>query len=150
MTSDVRPASAVRERPLHRDLGFRVQVRGRLVEDDDVGRLEQQPGDREPLLLAARQPVSAVAHDRVQAVGQRLDRTAGSGPRASASMQLGLGRVGPRVRQVRPDRVVEEVRVLRDDTDGVAQRVEVASRDVDARRSDGARRGRRRGAGPGG
>ena len=61
------------QRPLHRGLGLGVEVRGRLVEDDDVGRLEQQPGDGQPLLLAAGQPVAAVADDRVEAVGQRRD-----------------------------------------------------------------------------
>ena len=73
MTSDVRPVERGLERPLHRGLGLRVEVGGRLVEHDDVRRLEQQPGDGDALLLAAGEPVAAVADDGVEAVGQRLD-----------------------------------------------------------------------------
>ena len=74
MTSEVRPASAVGERPLDGGLGLGVQVGGGLVEDHDGGRLQQQPGQGDALLLAAGQPVAAVAHDRVQAVGQHRDQ----------------------------------------------------------------------------
>ena len=48
-------------------------MRRRLVEDDDVGRLEQQPGDRQALLLAATQAVAAVSDNRVEALGQVVD-----------------------------------------------------------------------------
>ena len=56
------------QRPLHRDLGLAVQVGGRLVEDDDGRRLEQHPRDGQPLLLAAGEPVPAVADHGVQAL----------------------------------------------------------------------------------
>ena len=46
------------ERLLDRGLGLAVEVGGRLVEDDDRGCLEQQPGDREALPLAAAEPVA--------------------------------------------------------------------------------------------
>ena len=42
------------QRGLHRDLGLRVQVRGGLVQHHHRRRLEQQPGDGQPLLLARR------------------------------------------------------------------------------------------------
>ena len=74
MTIEVRPASAVLQGLLHRHLGLGVEVGGRLVEDDDVGRLEQQPGDGDALLLAAREPVAAVADDGVEPVGQGVDQ----------------------------------------------------------------------------
>jgi hypothetical protein len=65
------PGSAARqrglERALDRHLGFGVQVRGGLVEHDDLGRLEQQPGQRHALLLPAGEPVAAVAGRGVQA-----------------------------------------------------------------------------------
>ncbi len=41
MTIDVRPVERGVESALHGHLGLGVEVRGRLVEDDDVGRLEQ-------------------------------------------------------------------------------------------------------------
>ena len=61
------------QRPLDGDLGLGVEVGGRLVEHDDVGRLEQQAGDGEPLLLAAAEPVAAVADDGVETLGQLVD-----------------------------------------------------------------------------
>ena len=91
-------------------------MRRRLVEDDDVGRLEEQPGDRDPLLLAARQPVAAVADERVEAVRQGLDQ--GQDLRRPERLeQLGVGGIGPGVEQVRADRLVEQVGVLGDDAD---------------------------------
>ena len=62
------------QRGLHRGLRRRVEVRGRLVEDHDPRLGEQQPGDGQPLPLTARQPVAALAHDRVEPVGQRPDQ----------------------------------------------------------------------------
>ena len=54
MTSEVRPASNDLEGALHGELGLGVEVGGGLVQHHDIGRLEQQPGDGEALLLAAR------------------------------------------------------------------------------------------------
>ena len=97
MTSDVRPVERGRQRALHRGLGLGVEVRGRLVEHDDVGRLEQQPGDRQPLLLAAGQPVAAVADDGVEAVGQRRDQVPDlRGPQRLDQLVLGGLRAGRR------------------------------------------------------
>ncbi len=137
MTSEVRPASAVFERALHGDLGLGVEVRGRLVEHDDVRRLEQQPGQGEALLLAARQPVAAVADHGVEPVGQRLDQRQDLGA-AQRLLELVLGRVGLGVEQVGADRVVEQVRVLGDHADHLAQRVEGRVAHVDAVDAHGA------------
>src|SRR3954454_5212512 len=46
------PLEGLVQRPLHRHLGLGVEVRGRLVEDHDRRRLEQQAGDRQPVPLA--------------------------------------------------------------------------------------------------
>ena len=62
------------ERLLDGGLRLGVQVRGGLVEHHHGRCLQQQPGQGDPLLLAAGQPVAAVTHDRVQAVGQRGDQ----------------------------------------------------------------------------
>ena len=49
---------------------------GRLVEYDDPGSLEQQPRDRQPLPLATREPVAAVADHGVEPVGHAATRVA--------------------------------------------------------------------------
>src|SRR6266508_1157546 len=54
-------------------LGDGVQVGGGLVQQQDARVLEDHPGDRDPLLLPARQPVATLPDDRVVAVGQRAD-----------------------------------------------------------------------------
>ena len=74
MTSAVRPAQGGVEGPLDGRLGLAVEVGGGLVEDDQARALEQQPGEGQALLLAAGQPVSAVAHDGVEALGQGADQ----------------------------------------------------------------------------
>ena len=61
------------QRQLHGGLGLAVEVGGGLVEHHDLGRLEEQPGDGQPLLLASGEAVAAVAHHRVEAVGQGVD-----------------------------------------------------------------------------
>src|SRR5512143_481862 len=48
---------------LDQPLGYGVERRGRLVEDEDPGILEQDPGDGDPLLLTTRQLVAALADD---------------------------------------------------------------------------------------
>ena len=72
-----------------------------------------------------------LTHDRVVALGQLGDPVVdvrGS----SGGLQLLLGRFGPAVQQVAADRRVEQVRLLRDDADHVAERFERA--DLPARR----------------
>src|SRR5262245_48924656 len=51
----------------------RVEMRGRLVQDQDRGIREQRPRDRQPLALTAREPVAFLADRRVQPLGQRVD-----------------------------------------------------------------------------
>ena len=83
------------ERGLHVRLVLVVEVAGGLVEDHDDRVLQQQPGDRQALLLAAAQPVAALADHRVVAVGQRGDRVVdprarGTPRRARRSVASGL------------------------------------------------------------
>ena len=118
------------ERRLHLRLVVVVEVARRLVEDHHGRILEQQAGDRQALLLAAGQAVAAVADDGVEAVGQRRRWCRGSAPRRHAATQLVGGGVGLGVAQVVADRLVEQVRVLGDDADGGAQRVERQVADV--------------------
>jgi hypothetical protein len=98
-------------------------VGGGLVQDDDRRRLEQQPGQGHALLLAAGQPVAAVAGHGVETRRQRGDQIPDpSGP--ARLDQFRLGGTGSGVGQVGPDRVVEQVGVLRDDADRVVQRLQ--------------------------
>ena len=85
------------ERPLDRELRLGVEVRGRFVEDHDRRVLQQEPRDREALLLAARHPVPALADDGVETVGQRLDEI----PDAGALRAPGAGRRRSRRRRAK-------------------------------------------------
>ena len=97
------------ERPLDRSLALAVEVGGRLVEHDDSRPLEEQPREGDALLLAAGQPVPAIADHGVEAVGKLVDQPADLRRRACLE-QLLLGGLRSRVEQVGPDGVVEHVR----------------------------------------
>ena len=79
MTIAVRPARAATSASCTAASDCGVEVGGRLVEDHDPWLGEQQAGDRQPLALAARQPVAALADDGVEAVGQRPHQRAEAG-----------------------------------------------------------------------
>ena len=106
---------------LHQGLVLGVEMRGGLVEDDYGGVLEQHPGDGQPLLLAARQPVAPLSDHRVVAVGQGRDHVVDAGG-AAGLHQPDVRGAGPGVAQVGGHRVVEQVRVLGDGADGGPQR----------------------------
>ncbi len=95
------------------DVGFVVvvEVARRLVEDHDGGILQQQPGDRDALLLAAAQAVPAFADDGVVAVGEGDNGVVDAGGTARR-LELILRCVMLGVAQVVTDRLVEQVRVL--------------------------------------
>ena len=101
ITSAVRPSRATDERLLHRDLGLRVEVGGRLVEDHDPGSGQEEPGDGEPLPLPARQPVPALADHGVEPVGQGGHQV-GEARRVERRPELVVGGVGRGVAQVGP------------------------------------------------
>ena len=71
MTNDVRFIIKRRQRLLDQPLRLGIEGRGRLVEDQDRRVLEQRAGDRQPLPLAAGQPLSALADRRLVAFGLR-------------------------------------------------------------------------------
>ena len=83
----VRPAGRRVEGVLHGALGLGVERAGGLVEHQHPRVAQQRAGDREPLLLAAGEPVPARADDGVVAVGQR--RRSGRRPgRARAASSI--------------------------------------------------------------
>ena len=75
MTNDVMPGERGGQGPLDGALVLAVQVCGRFVEHHHAGSLQQQPCDRQPLLLTAGQPVPAIAHHRVEPVRQAAQQT---------------------------------------------------------------------------
>ena len=87
MASVVRPAMVALDGRLDESLADGVEGARRLVEDEDAGVLEQHPGERDALLLAARQLVAALADDRVVAVGQLHDPVVDGG-RPRGGVQL--------------------------------------------------------------
>ena len=115
------PGERLAQGALHGRLGLGVEVRRGLVQHHDVGRLEDEAGQGDALLLAAREPVAPLADDGVEAVGQLADQVADL--RLGQGVQdLGLARLRAGVQEVGPQRVVEEVRVLGHHADHVAHR----------------------------
>ena len=59
---------------LDQPLGLGVQRRGRLVQDQDRGVLQEDARDGQPLLLPARELHAALADERVVALRQPFDK----------------------------------------------------------------------------
>ncbi len=97
-------------------------------------------GDGDALALAAGQRHAALADHRVVAVGHRLDELVRVGQFGRAPDLAGRG-AGLAVRDVLPDRRAEEQRVLQDEADLIAQRLQPIPPDV--RAVDDDRPGRR-------
>ena len=101
-------------------LGLVVERAGGLVEDEDGRVAQQRTGDRQPLLLAAGEPVAAGADDRVVALGQASDQVVD--PRLAAGvLDLGVGGVGSGVAQVVADAGVHQVGLLGHHADEVGE-----------------------------
>ena len=111
------------ERALDEPLARGVERRRRLVEHEDARVLEQHACDREPLLLAARHAVAALAHPRVVPVLELENPVVDERGRGGA-LDLGVGRVGLRVEQVLAHGRVEEVRLLGHHPDRLGERAE--------------------------
>jgi hypothetical protein len=114
-----------------------VEGRGRFIEDQDPRILEQYARDRDPLLLAARQLVAALADERVIPLGQFGDALV-DGRGARRHLELRVGGPGLGVVQVVADGRVEQVRLLGHDADHLAERGKLDPPDVDAVDLDGA------------
>jgi hypothetical protein len=106
----------VAERLLDELFALGVEAAGRLVQDQDAGRLEHDPGDRQPLPLPARQPHPPLADQGLVAVGQALDELVGVRPPSRLLDLLGAG-VRPAVGDVLEDGAGEERGLLRHEAD---------------------------------
>src|SRR3989475_427493 len=91
------------QRLLDHELALRVEVRGRLVEDQDRRILEERAGDRDPLALAAGEAHAPLADERVVTVGARQGEVEGVGLASRTHDLLDLV-VGPPVGDVVADR----------------------------------------------
>ena len=112
-------------------LGLRVEGARGLVEDED-GRVAQDgAGDREALLLAAGEPVAALADHGVVAVGQRQEVVVDLRCLRGRD-ELVVGGAGLGEPQVVGDGGVEEAGLLGDDADRRRQVVEGHVPDVDS------------------
>ena len=78
-TTVVRPGPVAAQPGRDPGLGVRVDRRGRLDQDQDLGVAGQRPGQHQPLPLAAGEGAAALGHHRVQPVGQCLEDVVGRG-----------------------------------------------------------------------
>jgi hypothetical protein len=58
---------------LHRRLIFGIKVSGSLVKNNYAWILKKQARDCDALLFASRKTVTAIAHNRIEPIGERLD-----------------------------------------------------------------------------
>ena len=110
---------------LHRALALRIETRRRFVEDHDRRILQKDPRDGESLTLAARQLHAALAHARLESLGEPLDELERM-RRTRGRQDLGIRRRGAgfartRVRDVLADRAAEERGLLRHHADRPAK-----------------------------
>ncbi|KAJ6798774.1 PGP1 isoform X1 [Iris pallida] len=123
------PGRGPAQRLLHAPLRLRVERAGRLVEQQDPRLLEERPRDRDPLPLPPGELRPSLPdprlvpprHARYELVRVRLRRRL---------HHLRLRRRLLPVRDVLVDRRREEARLLRDDRDGVPERLQVVLADV--------------------
>ena len=146
MMIDVRPRQQPVESALDQDLAGAVDVRSRLVEDEDARVGEERARDRDQLALAGGKPGTALAHDVVEPVleprGDAVDAD-----RRSCRGDLCVRRVGLGEADVVGDRAAEQERILQDHSElpPVAAKLDVAKVDVrppGLRPSPGRRTGR--------
>src|SRR5262249_47773664 len=114
--------------------------RRRFVEDEDLWRFQDHPGDRDALLLAAGELEAALADDRPIAVRQSDDEVVNAGEPGSL-LDLHARRVRAAISDVVIDRVVEQHRVLRHDADRAPEALlrdiaNILAVDLDRARSD--------------
>ena len=110
------------QRALDLLLGARVERAGRLVEQQDMGVLQDGAGDRHALLLAARELQAALADRRLVALRQGHDEVMDA-RQPGRPLDILARAVGPAVADVVVDRVVEQHRVLRHHADRGPQAV---------------------------
>ena len=107
----------VEERLEQFGFGFGVERRKGLVHDDDLGTRGERAGEGDAVGFTAGEAGSRLADDRVEAIGE------GVVPIAQPDLfqdvqELVVGCIGPREGQVVAQRLVEDVGLLREVSDG--------------------------------
>jgi len=111
-------------------LGLGVDRAGRLVEHEDRRIGQERAGDREPLLLAARESRPAFPEQRL--VGRRLPAEEVVGPGRLGGREPRFDRrLGPAVGEVFPDRAAKQERLLKHDSQPLPQLAGRQPADVD-------------------
>ena len=111
------------KRLLDQDLGLGVDVRRRLVEDQDLGAVQNGAGKRQELPLSLREVLAALDDLRLVLVGQFLDKTVGADVTARLDdLLVGNGLVVET--DVGLDRSAEQEHVLQHLSDRAAQRLD--------------------------
>ena len=105
---------------MHLALGFRIERRGRLVEQQNWRILQHGARDGEALALAARELHAKLADRRLIALGQIDDEVVGGGG-LSGGLDLGVGGARPPVGDIGAHRVVEQGDLLADQRDLAVQ-----------------------------
>ena len=134
------PAHHLRERGLHFALGYGVQRRGGLVQDQDRRVLQQRSCDGHPLPLAAGEQHAVVADAGVQALRQGSRELLRVGPRQGGRDRVRRGAGQCAIGDVVGQRVVEQRHFLRDKRDLAAQAGEPIAREGLAIEQNPARR----------
>ena len=101
---------------LNQDFRGVIQGAGGLIQDQDGGILQEDPGDAEALLLAAAEADAALADLGIIAMGEAHDVIMDIGPLRRLNDLL-LGGVQAAVADILPHGVIEEIDILLDDAD---------------------------------
>src|SRR5262250_3393903 len=101
------------QRLLHQELAFRVQVRGRLIQDQDGRILQERARDGDALTLAARELHAALAHWGGVTLGEGSDELVGLS-HARRPLDVRLARSRAAIGDVVTDGVGEEESLLGD------------------------------------
>ena len=104
------------ERLLDQDLRWSVDVRRRLVEDQDAGISEERACDRDQLPLASREAGAALAHDVVESLLEACGHAVDADRRRGLA-HLFVGRVGTGETDVVRDRAGEQEGILEHDAE---------------------------------
>src|SRR5574337_2159135 len=118
------------QRLLDQSLRFRIQGRGRLVQDEDGRVLQYSPGDGDPLLLAAGQAYPTLADPGLVSIRERVDELLGIGD-PGCLHDLAWSYVTLSVGDIVQDSIIEQDRLLGDDPHLLPQRRERHPRNID-------------------